>query len=258
MSSLLPLRNFRVLITRPEAQQQALKQALTEVGANPISMPLLSIEPVPPSALLRQKIQQLDNYDTLIFVSTNAAELGAQQIDQYWPQFPAGVMVAAIGPGTARTLEQMLHCKVVYPQSGVTSEDLLKLAEFSRLEGKKIALFRGLGGRELLPARLTQGGAKVDIIELYQRQTVVYAEGYLQQLLEENDINTVAVSSGEALTRLCQLAGINKAELGLIPLLVPSDRIRQQALIEGFQLVIDCKGADPQSVLAGLRKLARK
>lgn len=258
MTPQLPFAKFNVLITRPQAQLPALSLALQETGAKPVALPLLEIEPVPVAGAVRQKIQQLDNYHILIFVSSNAAELGAQQIDAYWPEFPTGVIVAAIGPGTARSLEQLLRCEVVYPRSGVTSEDLLQLPEFAQLKNKKIALFRGLGGRELLSESLIEQGATVDYIELYRRQAISYPDGHLHQLMADNEINTVVISSGEALTRLCQLSGINKLELVLIPLLVPSERVRQLANAEGFQTVINCRGADPQSVLAGLHELARK
>ena len=258
MSSQLRLSEFSVLITRPAAQQQELSQALKNAGARPVAMPLLKIEALPPSASLRQKIQQLDNYDILIFISSNAAALGARQIDDYWPQFPVAVTVAAIGPSTARTLEQLLQCEVVHSRSGVTSEDLLRLPEFSQLKNKKIALFRGRGGRELLPRILTERGALVDTIELYQRKNIAYTNSQLKQILDDNAVNIIVISSGEALSRLCQLSGNNKSEVGLIPLLVPSERVRQQAQAEGFQKVINCKGADSESVLAGLHELASK
>ena len=98
------LTNHCVLVTRPQHQQAELISALESHGAKTIAVPLLQIGP--PStgehaATLRRSLLELDLFDTLIFISTNAVRAGVAAIEDYWPQFPVGIQVVAIGPSTA-------------------------------------------------------------------------------------------------------------------------------------------------------------
>jgi uroporphyrinogen-III synthase len=54
------------------------------------------------------------------------------------------------------------------------------------------------------------------------------------------------------------LSGDNKRDFSLLPLLVPSNRVAQQANDLGFTNVILCKGADSQSMIEALESLETK
>jgi uroporphyrinogen-III synthase len=252
------LQGLRVLVTRPAAQQQALLEAIAAAGGQAISLPLIAIEPIEDNkqqALLRQQIQELDNYRLLIFISSNAARYGGELIDSYWPQFPQGVSVLAVGPATAEEVSRHLDCEVACSRTGMDSEALLALPLLQDVAGARIAIFRGQGGRELLAQTLRERGARVDYIEVYRREAVSYAADAAVNLITAEDVNVLTVTSGESLKMLRQMLG-NNSRLLLLPLIVPSERIAELALQQGFSQVHNANGANKEALLHCLQKLS--
>jgi uroporphyrinogen-III synthase len=252
------LSDLNVLLTRPEAQSAALVAAIHALGGHACELPLIKIEPVTaPDVCERIKacILNLDHYCAAIFISTNAAKIGMQWIDRFWPQLPAGLIAYAVGPGTAQVLRNF-DWPVVMSDRGVTSEDLLALTGLQKVEGKKIALFRGVGGRELLAETLRARGATVDYLELYYRHTPDYSWDFVGDLIRDQRVNVVVVSSAQILDVLLHSLHQDVSQLDNIPLIVPSERVRQQALDAGLTLVINAGGADEMSVIRSLRAIA--
>ena len=252
------LTGSTVLLTRPVAQSAALASAITALGGNVCELPLIEIEPVADaeaSEKIKSVILNLDHYYAAIFISTNAANIGMQWIDRFWPQLPEGLSAYAVGPGTAQVLRGF-DWPVFVSDKGVTSEDLLALPGLRQVDGKKIALFRGVGGRELLAETLRSRGAVVDYLELYHRHTPDYSQDVLADLIRAQNINAIVVSSAQILDVLLHSLHQNTAELQMIPLIVPSERVRQHALDAGLNFVINAGGADEQSVIRSLQAIA--
>lgn len=258
----MSLAGMNILITRPAAQSAGLASLVSKAGGHPVIFPLLTIDAVtdPRSLLvLERRIKQLDRFQFAIFVSSNAARLAVPLIRKYWDFLPADLTLLAIGPSTARELAS-LQKEVVTAEGGVQSEDLLQLPLLRQLAGKNVLIFRGSGGRELLAETLRERGAVVDYLELYRRGTPPIAPGQLARLLQAESVNTIVITSSQALQSLCDALGplsdSNNTNLGLIPLLVPSERVAGQALAAGFSNIININSADDQGMLAGLRSIA--
>ena len=253
------LSQYKVLVTRPTKQQGELAAALELEGASVISRPMICIEPIKSTSqteAVKAKIQQLDNYRYLIFVSSNAATMGAHWIDQYWPQFPLDVQPIALGPATSNALTQALGCQVIQPSTGITSEDVLKLPQLQSLAGLKIAIFRGSGGRELLAETLRSRGAQVDYIEVYSRKEARYDSQQLRADLMAAGINVISANSVETVKSLITNLAKYFGEFAAVPILVPSARVAAEARALGFTNPIDCVGADTHAVIAALKRLA--
>lgn len=254
----LMLSGINVLLTRPAAQSAALASDITRLGGKVCELPLIAIEPVTDAEAcesIKSMILNLDHYYAAIFISTNAAKIGMQWIDKYWPQLPADLSAYAVGPGTAQTLKEF-DWPVFVSDKGVTSEDLLALPGLRQVEGKKIALFRGVGGRELLAETLRARGASVDYLELYHRHTPDYSQHVLADLLREQNVNVIVVSSAQILDVLLHSLHHDTSELKTIPLITPSERVRQRALDAGLNIVINAGGADEVSVIRSLQAIA--
>lgn len=252
------LSGLTVLLTRPSKQQQIMRQTIEALGGAVLSLPLIEIQPLEEPADiqdLKDKVRQLDNYQVLIFISNNAVSFGGEIINNYWPQFPVGIDVIAVGPTTAEATRLQLGCEVIQPTTGMTSEDILQLPQLQNVAQKKIAIVRGQGGRELLAESLKQRGATVDYLEAYRRRPVNYSRQDFCSKVQQARVNVLAVSSAESLHRLKVLLVDNK-ELGeQLNLLVPSQRVAQQAKDAGFRKIHEAKGADPASFVAALGEL---
>lgn len=262
------LSKHRVLITRPAEQQQGLCEAIESYGGQVICCPLMEILAITDDLAVREikvKIQNLDRYDLLIFISTNAVRHGANWIADYWPQFPLHTKLFGIGPSTAQCITEELQLAATSSPAGMTSEDLLALAELNAVENKRVGIVRGKGGRELLADALRQRGAEVDYLEVYSRNTVAYDGLEFLETLLAGAVNTLAINSAESLQRLAELINSGSAQSSSLasaftdlPLVVPSSRVARLASQLGFTQVFNAQGADDQACVAALQSLADK
>lgn len=254
-----PLAGLTVLLTRAEPLLSESARALEAAGARVLPIPLIRIEPVhEPSAVqaVKNAIMELDRYDMAIFISTNAANLGMDWIDRYWPQLPRDLTAWSVGPGTARVLERFTW-PVSCPNEGVTSEALLDMPAMCDVDGKRIALFRGVGGRETLAATLRERRATVDYIELYVREPRPEAVDEVATALADGPVDAVVASSlqiTQELEGLVEKVPDGERLLG-IPLLVPSERVAAYAREVGFERVVDAGGAGDTVVIRSLGSL---
>ena len=96
---------WRLLLTRPAEECEALAATLAEAGVHSSSLPLLAIEPLPESAEQRAMILELDRYCAVVVVSKPAARLGLELLDRYWLQPPFGQAWFSVGGATGAILE---------------------------------------------------------------------------------------------------------------------------------------------------------
>ena len=256
------LSDLRVLVTRPLHQHASLCSAIEDNGGEAKHFPLFAIEPVNEPILVQQiktKVENLDNYQLIIFISTNAVKYGAPWINDYWQRFPVGVGVLAMGPSTARKVSIELDCGVVTSDAGASSEDILLLDELADISGSKVAIVRGIGGRELLAESLRQRGAGVDYIEVYRRMPTQKSGEELATVFRQENINIFVVTSGESLARLDRLIKdtVQLAHtIRSIPIIVPSNRVAKDAAQLGYTKVKLALGADDEAIINALQEIA--
>lgn len=259
------LSGQRVLITRPAHQQPPLITGLQVRGARTISLPLLAI--TAPSRgdqadVLRRQLLALDSYELLVFISSNAVREGCKAIDDYWPQFPVGLDLLAIGPSTAALAEELTGQRVRSAAGGMTSEDLLELDSFTNIEGRRIGIFRGEGGRDFLAQQLRKRGAQVDYFDVYRREELNYEDTQVREALIESEPTLLTAMSGQTLQALRglidQLSEPQADKLLTLPVIVPSQRVRDLAAEMGFENPIAAPGADLDSLLQALVAAAAK
>ena len=259
------LSGQRVLITRPAHQQPPLITRLQVRGAKTISLPLLAI--TAPSRgeqadVLRRQLLALDSYELLVFISSNAVREGCKAIDDYWPQFPVGLDLLAIGPSTAALAEELTGQRVRSAAGGMTSEDLLELDSFTNIEGRRIGIFRGEGGRDFLAQQLRKRGAQVDYFDVYRREELNYEDIQVREALIESEPTLLTAMSGQTLQALRslidQLSEPHADKLLTLPVIVPSQRVRDLAAEMGFENPIAAPGADLDSLLQALVAAAGK
>ncbi|MES2624972.1 MAG: uroporphyrinogen-III synthase [Pseudomonadota bacterium] len=248
------LTNKNIWLTRPAEQIGELRLQLEKLGAHVLSFPLLTIRPVDPAPVVKQRLMNLDQYDLVFFVSTNAARIGLDVIVGLWPQYPAHILNFAVGPSTAAEIESYA-LPVCYPQDRMSSEAMLELPELQNIGGKKSLIIRGVGGREILAEGLRSRGALVDYAELYERVVPVYTNGQLRRCVQQHTPDAIVVSSAEALDNLRQLyepLAPEKLSWQQFPLCVTSDRLAEHAFETGYMVVTTMAGATDVAIVNGL------
>jgi uroporphyrinogen-III synthase len=249
------VKGWRLLLTRPAEESQALGQVLADVGGFCTRLPLLEIEPLPISEENRSIIYNLAAYCAVIVVSKPAARLGLEMVDEVWPQPPMQDWFT-VGAATAQILDDY-GLRVFFPEQGDDSEALLDLAQLqTAISGydPKVLIMRGEDGRELLAERLRERGVTVDYLPLYRRHLPIYPAFALPQRVEAERLNGLVVSSGQGFQHLRELAGDAWPDLARLPLFVPSPRVAELARNAGALTVVDCRGASASALLAALRE----
>ncbi len=222
------LAGLTLVVTRPRRQAGPFTTAATREGATCIALPAIEIERVPLGAAERARSAP-DAYDWAIYTSANAVEASFDQLPP-----PSRCRIAAVGRATARALES--HGVVVHalPEGRADSEGLLELPVFSTLEGRRVLILRGVGGRELLRDELQARGATVHVAEVYRRVPASpdpAALAALERALAGGARNVVvAVTSVEVIDGLLGMVPPALAEsLRDCALLLPGARVAQAA-----------------------------
>ncbi|MCF6190366.1 MAG: uroporphyrinogen-III synthase [Cocleimonas sp.] len=200
----MPLKNKWIVITRPSHQSENLKRKLESVGAKPVLFPLIEITPPADLGLIEKQLETLQDYDLVIFVSANAVTHSFEKIS---PSILQNVKVATTGKKTADALEQLGIKTDFCPKEFFNSEALLAIHEFSDYyAGKKIAIIRGEGGRNLLRDELQKKGASVDYINTYQRVFPQKDLDVLEQRAKQGELDVILLTSGTSVAKFFGLA----------------------------------------------------
>ncbi len=268
-----------IVITRPSAQAGVWAAELQALGFSSRCLPVLELRALQDEAqqqAIKNKILDFDLYQKVIFVSQNAVEFGMNWLEDYWPQLPIGIEYFAVGATTAKKLASYgiaVTDLATSASGGMTSEDLLNSPQLQDVDGDKILIFRGLGGRGQLAETLRERGAWVDYCELYERCIPAAASDQLQQLLADMRVSDapardfiVAVHSGESLQNLLLLVSQVEHQsqrsaltnLQQLPLLVPSQRIASAAREVGFSQIICAENATDVAMSAALLQCVKR
>ncbi len=216
-----PLEGRGIVITRPAAQAEELASLVEAQGARALRFPAIEIQEI-----ADWQMPALGSFDLAVFVSPSAVQTVFQRIAQWPPPLRA----AAVGGGTRRELERRGVADVLAPQAGGDSEALLALPAMQEVSGKRVVIFRGEGGRELLGETLSERGAQVTYAECYRRVRPQADPGPLLEAWQRGEVHAVTVSSSQGLDNLVDLLGAaGRAYLERTPLFATHDRIAEHA-----------------------------
>lgn len=227
------LAGRRILICRPEPEADRLAEAFRAAGARVRVLPTVVREPLPETPERRSLLQELDNFHHIIAVSPYAARLLLDEVDQWWPQLPVGVHWYGVGAGTAAAFADA-GLPAEKPDDGWTSEALLAHPALQHLEHEKVLLARGEQGRELIRQTLEQRGARVTVLPLYRRLQPYYPADKLSEIFTGFRPEAVIALSGETLNNLKDMAREYPHALDTALVVVPADRVAEQARAAGF------------------------
>lgn len=245
------LAGRRVVVTRPSGQAAHIAALIRAAGGEPVLFPALEIldaEDLQPALAL---IERLDAFDLAVFVSVNAVNkaLDLVQARRAWPD---GLRVATVGRGSARALYRHGFAAVIAPSERFDSEALLDLPELKDVAGKRVVIFRGDRGRELLGDTLAARGAVVEYGECYRRGRPKADAAPLLALAARHELDALTVTSSEALANLYDILGAAGHKcLTETPLFAPHERIAAAARALGVQTVV-LTGPGDEGLVAGL------
>lgn len=253
MTVALPLAGRGIVVTRPAHQAAGLAELIRAAGGNPILFPVLEILDTENLQPLLDAIARLDDYRLAVFISPNAVVRTMNQVAarRAWP---AHLRVAAVGKGGVKELRRFGITGIIAPDRMFDSEHLLALPELQDVKGKRVIIFRGDGGRELLGDTLSARGAVVDTIECYRRAQPRVDAALLLKAWARDQVHAVTVTSSEGLRNLFEMVGkLGQSWLRRTPVFAPHPRIAAAARELGCSIVVDSAPGD-EGLIDALRR----
>lgn len=204
-----PLAGKRILVTRPRRQADDLYDLLKAEGAGVILFPTIEIAPLDDPAQLDQALSDLAAgiYQWAIFTSVNGVDACRKRLQHSEHGIVMDVFaathVAAIGPATARALQELGIRVDFVPQEYVAERILDGLGDVS---GQRILLPRAEIARPALAQALAACGALVDEIPVYQTLQPPPDPAGLAAL--QKGVDAITFTSSSTVRNFVALAGL--------------------------------------------------
>jgi uroporphyrinogen III methyltransferase/synthase len=220
-----PLLGRNVVVTRARAQASELVARLAELGANCLEYPTIQVEAVADMALLDQAIDNLAQYDWIVFTSVNGVRFFFERL------FARGLDVralhhmrtAVIGPVTAERLRDFGLRSDILPAS-YRAESVVAAFQNESMTGRRVLLPRAAEARAVLPEELGKLGAQVDEVVIYRARPVDTEAERLTDDLRQGRVDLVTFTSSSTVTNFKALlpeaeadqlmAGVRVASIG--------------------------------------------
>ena len=236
-----PLAGVGIVITRPARQSAPLANEIAALGGRPLIFPSIVILPPNDRGPLEDVQRRLADYSYAIFVSANAVEYGVGD-PAAWPK---QLIAFAPGPGTAAALRGVGITDVRLPTTTMDSDGLLALPEFADVAGKRIVIFQGSGGREVVRDALLARGARVVQVDCYRRSRPTAGAQGLLEAWREGRVDAVTITSSEGLTNLWEILDAEgRKHFASTPTFVPHARIAERARALGLAKIVVTAPAD--------------
>ena len=202
----MPLFGKRVLVTRTRTQASVLSARLAALGAMPLEVPTVEIEPVD-SPRVRKVVRCLPDYDWVTFTSANAVGVLFERLADSGldARALAGARVAAIGPATSAALARHGIRADTVPENYL-GEELAEAIGANRIAGQRVLLPRSAGGRTEIVASLTALGAIVDDVPTYRVVRPCGSGKLLERHLAEG-IDIATFTSSSTVSNLLSMLG---------------------------------------------------
>ncbi len=214
-----PLSGRTVLVTRPRRQAGKLRDRLVGLGAEVTVQGAIEIAPPDDWARVDAALSRLEEFDWLVFSSTNGVNFLLERLRllKGSERMPAGLKLAAIGPGTAEELEKFQLRADFIPREHRAEALADGLAGEAR--GKRFLLARASRGRQVLRERLTAAEAIVEEVVVYQSRDISPENPDIIKIAAElaaGRIDWVTVTSSAIARSIARLFGDNLRRAKLV------------------------------------------
>lgn len=203
-----PLFGKGVVITRPERQADDLARLLAAQGAAAIAFPTIGIVPPADWRELDCAIDQLANYDWLIFTSANGVQFFFARLREKGRDIRdlKGIKICCIGPATARQIEDR-GIKVDLVPEKFIAEGILESFASVDLAGRNILIPRAAAARDILPKGLKKRGAAVDVVTAYRTVNSGRKKEELMKLIDAGEVDVITFTSSSTVTNFVEIMG---------------------------------------------------
>ena len=201
-----PLFGKRIIITRARAQASDLVSKLARLGAQCIEIPTIKIVPPEDITPLKKSIENINNYDWLVFTSVNGVKFFFDTLFDMGKDVRVlgHLKFACIGPVTKERLKDYGIISDILPET-YRAESVVDSFSTFKIKNQKILLPRAKKARTILPEELTKMGALVDEVIAYETLLDIQEKEELISLLKNNKIDAVTFTSSSTVSNFMAL-----------------------------------------------------
>jgi uroporphyrinogen III methyltransferase/synthase len=200
-----PLFGKRIIVTRSREQASMLAEKLEALGAEVVEFPVIKIVPPEDTTSVDIAMRILGAFDWIIFTSANGVEWFIKRLKElgYDVRAMGRAKLAAIGPATAAALEKY-GLKVDFVPSEFIAESVIRNFP-GKLNRKRILIARAKEAREVLPEKLAELGADVEVATVYETVTEDSDAVAIRQMLSDGEIDAVTFTSSSTVKNFVEL-----------------------------------------------------
>jgi uroporphyrinogen III methyltransferase/synthase len=202
-----PLFGKTVVVTRARTQSSELSRRLAALGAAPLEVPTIRIDPpADGGAELDRAAVELGagRYEWAVFTSVNAVDAMLDRVRDV--RSMATVHIAAVGTATAEALARRGLIADLVPLRQ-QAEGLLEA--FPAPSGTGAVLFpRAAEGRDVLPQGLEAAGWQVDLVEAYRTNPAVPGPDLIESLSSAAAVCFTSSSTVSGFVAACGVAAV--------------------------------------------------
>jgi len=252
------LTNKRILITRPRAQAEEFAAALSAAGAQALFFPVIQIIPPDNFSGFDFALQNLEQYDWLVFTSVHAVEAFFQRLNVLSiQQIPPGLRVAAVGAKTARSLSEHGLWLDYVPEEYLPERMLSGLGQ--NIHGKRFLLPQSNLARTVLADRIRSAGGLVSEVVAYRNLINQPDSSEMKELRAGVEVVTfTSPSTVQNFVVITQNHGLDPFHLPGNPLFACIGPITERAAQEtGFSNLLVASEYTIEGLIEALGKLVR-
>ena len=204
---LKPLDNKKIVITRAQNQQAEARKIFEAQGAVVVDFPTLVIGPPKNSNLLDEAINNLKNYDWIVFSSNNGVNSIEDKLNSIGKSLSdfRNLKIAAVGKKTSARLEE-IGVSVDFVPPEFVADSLIKHFPLINITGAKFLLPRvESGGRNILKKSFLDLGAYVDEIPAYESFCPNNVPKEVINSILSKDIKAIVFTSGKTVVNSVEL-----------------------------------------------------
>ncbi len=201
-----PLFGRRIVVTRARAQASGFLRELIRLGADAIQFPTIEVVPPDTWTPLDRAIEALGTYRWLVFTSANGVRYFLARLRELPRDVRdlKGIRIAAIGPGTARALGRIGITPDLMPEE-YRAEAVAACFERHEIKNVRILIPRAEQAREVLPERLREMGAHVDVVPAYRTIRTTRDAGPVREMLASGAIDMITFTSPSTVTNFVEM-----------------------------------------------------
>jgi uroporphyrinogen III methyltransferase/synthase len=203
-----PLFGKRIVLTRPLKQAREFSQLLEAYGAEPVEVPTIQIVPPASWQAIDDAVARLGTYHWLIFTSVNGVRPFMERLHVAGKDARAlaSLQLCAIGPRTAQELRTYGLTPDVVPTQ-YQAEGVIASLTQAGVDGSHILIPRAEVAREILPERLRELGATVDVIPVYRTIVPMVDVASLTQQFYDGQVAVATFTSSSTVRNFVDVFG---------------------------------------------------